>query len=316
MKKILLFLFILSQFSVFSQMDKLYYYIEKDSLLGVKNQDGKIIIPAAYTLVPSIYDGILKEEIKEKIIPFWVMKEGPKAFDRKGNFLFEPYMFDAGFDDFNEEYMRFTENKKVGFANQNGEKIILAQFDWVSTMNFGFAIFCKGCYFDRSKDPEHPNLVGGTWGYINKNGVEIIPTEKRNHPKDFETEKHQFVPYQFQYNAKEIQILDFFEKRKADIIKIYKMDCTTKDLYFEIVQKPTESDPFYKVKTFEVCDQYFHASDEKYDDYKIFKVSENGKDFYVTYIDLVDHKERSEYVEVKIPVDKWIKRSLYFKVDH
>lgn len=310
MKKIFLLLLILNQFSGFSQADKLYYFIEKDSLLGVKDQNGKIIIPAANTMGSSIYDGILKDEIKENLIFFWVVKDGPKVYDRKGNFLFEPFMFDAGFDDFNEGYMRFVENKKVGFANQNGMKIIPAQYDWVSTVNFGFAEYCNGCYFDRSKDNEHPPLVGGIWGYIDKNGIEIKPTEKRNNPKDIETEKHQFIPYQFQYNEKEKQILDFFEKRKTQIIQIYKLDCKDQDLFFEIVEKPSESDPFYKVKTFELCDQYFHGANETYDEYKIFKVSDDGKEFYVTYMDYVQHKKYSEYVERKIPVDKWIRKSL------
>jgi hypothetical protein len=35
-------------------------------------------------------------------------------------------------------------------------------------------------------------------GFVSKNGLEIIPTDKRNHPKDFETKDHQFIPYQFQ----------------------------------------------------------------------------------------------------------------------
>ncbi|WP_316633767.1 WG repeat-containing protein [uncultured Flavobacterium sp.] len=309
MKKIFLLLLILSCFCGFSQTEKLHYFIENDSLIGIKNQNGKIIIPAASTLVPSIYDGISKEEIKGNTISFWVIKDDPKVYDRKGNFLFEPYMFDAGFDDFNEGYMRFVENKKVGFANQNGVKIIPAQYDWVSTMNFGFAEYCNGCYFDRSKDPEHPPLVGGTWGYIDKNGVEIKPLDKRNHPKDFETEKHQFIPYQFVYNEKEKQILDFFEKRKEQIIKIFKIDCLKKDLYFEIIEKPSELDPFYKIKTFELYDQYFHGANENYDEYKIFKVSADGKNFFVIYKDLVEHKKYSEYVERKISVDKWIKKN-------
>ncbi|RKR11946.1 WG repeat protein [Flavobacterium sp. 90] len=309
MKKIFLLLLILNQFSVFSQTDKLYYFIEKDSLLGVKNQNGKIIIPAAYTLIPSIYDGILKEEIKGNLIPFWVIKDGLKMYDRKGNFLFEPYMFDAGFDDFSEGYMRFVENKKLGFANRNGVKVIPAQYDWVSHMNFGFTEYCNGCYFDYSKDEEHPSIVGGTWGYIDKNGVEIKPTEKRNHPKDFETEKHQFIPYQFVYNKKEKQILDFFEKRKTQIIKIYKINCLKKELYFEIIEKPSDLNPFYKIKTFEICDQYFQGANENYDECKIFKVSADGKNFFVTYMDLVDHEKYSEYVERKIPVDEWIKKN-------
>jgi hypothetical protein len=310
MKKIFLLLLIVNSFCSFSQTEKLYYYIEKDSLLGVKNENGKIIIPAKEILIPSIYDGILKEEIKENLLFLWPVKEGFKAYDRNGNFLFEPYMYDAGVDYFNEGFMRFNENKKVGFADRNGNKIIAAKYDWVSAMNFGFAEYCNGCYFDRSQDPEHPPLVGGTWGFVGKNGVEIIPTDKRNHPKDFETEKHQFIPYQFIYNEKEKQILAFFEKRKEQIIKIYKMNCAVKDLYFEIVEKPSKPEPFYTVKTFELCDQYFHGADETHDDYKIFKVSEDGKNFFVIYTDLVDHKEYSEYVERKIAVDKWIRKSL------
>ena len=308
MKKILVFLLIISRFNSFSQTERLSYYIEKDSLLGVKNESGKIIIPAAYTLVPSLYDGILKEEIKENLIYFFPLQEGPKVYDRNGNFLFEPFMLDSGFDYFSEGYMRFNENKKVGFANQNGVKVIPAQYDWVSPMNFGFAHYCNGCYFDSSQDPEHPILVGGTWGYVDKNGLKIELSNQRNHPKDFETESHQFIPYQFVYNEKEKQILAFFEKQKASIIKIFKMDCTVKDLYFEIVERPSKSEPFYIVKTFETCDQYFNGANETYDDYKIFKVSEDGKSFYVTYLDLVNHKEYSEYAERKIPLDKWIKQ--------
>jgi hypothetical protein len=307
MKKLFLFLLILNQFSVFSQTDKLYYFIEKDSSVGVKNQNGKIIIPAVHLLVSPVYDQ--RQEIKDPLLFFYSLKGGPKVYDRKGNFLFEPYMFDAGFDDFNEGYMRFVENEKLGLANRNGVKVIPAQYDWVSTMNFGFAEYCNGCYFDRSQDPEHPPLVGGTWGYIDKNGVEIIPTEKRNHPKDFETEKHQFIPYQFVYNEKEKQILDFFEKRKDKIIQIYKIDCVKKDLYFEIIEKPSDLDPFYKIKTFEICDEYFRGAHENYDEYKIFKVSADGKNFFVTYKDYVQHKKYSEYVERKIPVDKWIKKN-------
>jgi hypothetical protein len=310
MKKTILFLLILNHFSGFSQTEKLYYFIEKDTLVGVKNQSGKIIIPASYNLMPSLHDRILNEEIKDNLIFFWVIGDGFKTYNRKGDFLFEPHIFDAGVDDFSEGLMRFTENKKIGFADQNGNKIIPAKYDWVSAMNFGFAAYCQGCYFDRSKDDEHPPLVGGTWGYVDKKGNEITPTDKRNHQKDFETENHQFIPYQFQYNDNEKQILDYFEKRKEQISKIYGLDCQKKDLYFEIIEKPTEATPFYKVKTFELCDQYFHGANETYDEYKMFKVSEDGKEFFAIYIDLVDHKKYSEYVERKIPVDKWIKKNL------
>jgi hypothetical protein len=145
---------------------------------------------------------------------------------------------------------------------------------------------------------------------VSKNGLEIIPTDKRNHPKDFETKDHQFIPYQFQYNDKEKQILDFFEKRKDQITQINGLNCNEKTLYFEIFHKPTEYDNFYRIKTFELCDSYLNGADENYDDFKNFKVSADGKNYYVLYIDLVNYKDYSEYVERKIPVDNWIKQNL------
>jgi hypothetical protein len=46
----------------------------------------------------------------------------------------------------------------------------------------------------------------------------------------------------------------------------------------EIFHKPTEYDNFYRIKTFELCDSYLNGADENsYDDFKIFKVSADGK---------------------------------------
>lgn len=301
MKKTFLLLLILNHFSVFSQTERLYYFIEKDSLLGVKNQNGKIIIPPQSSM--NADSSINEQEIKDMVFFIDFMK----YYDRKGNLLFTPYPTGEGPDYFQEGFIRYSENKKVGLFNYRGEKIIPAKYDWLSPINFGFAQFCNGCYFDRSKDDEHPPLVGGAWGFVGKNGIEIQPTNKRNHPKDFETENHQFIPYQFEYSEKEKEILDFFEKRKEQITQINGFDCDNKIIYFEITQKPTAFEPFYKVSTFEFCDFYINRSDE---DFKNFKVSEDGKNFYVTYVDLVNRKKDSEYIERKIEVDKWITKNL------
>lgn len=293
----------------FSQTERLYYFVEKDSLLGVKNQNGKIIVPAKLSLSADPYEN--GREIKSKIF----MVDFMRYYDRNGKFLFGPYLTGEGPDSFEEGFIRYEENKKVGLFNDWGEKIIPAKYDWLSSINFGFAQFCNGCYFDYSKDEEHAPLVGGTWGFVGKNGIEIQPTNKRNHPKDFETENHQFIPYQFEYNDKEKEILTFFEKRKQEIIQINGYNCDGKTIYFEIIEKPTEFDPFYKIKTFELCDNYLRGS-HYYDDFKNFKVSKDGKKFYVTFIDLVNHKDYSEYVEYKILVDKWINRKLNIKIDN
>ncbi|MBF4467662.1 WG repeat-containing protein [Flavobacterium sp. LC2016-12] len=307
MKKIIIFLLILINFTSFSQTEKLYYFVEKDSLFGVKNQNGKIIIPPQSSVnADSSFNG---QEIKDMVF----CMRFAEYYDRKGNFLFDPYSTGEGPDYFQEGFIRYSENKKVGLYNYLGEKIIPAKYDWMSPIDFGFAHFCNGCYFDRSKDDEHPPLVGGTYGFVGKNGIEIQPTNKRNHPKDFETENHQFIPYQFEYSEKEKEILDFFEKRKEQITQINGFDCDNKIIYFEITEKPTEFEPFYKVTTFELCDFYINRSDEDFDDFKNFKVSADVKNFYVTYIDLVKRKKESEYVERKILVDKWITKSLKSK---
>lgn len=308
MKKICTFLLLLISHLTFSQTEKLFYYSEKDSLLGVKNQNGKIIVPADVTWGTSMYKDTI--EIKSSIFLLSFKNKGDLYFDRNGNYLFKTALAALGYSDFHEGYILYEDNGKSGLANRLGNKIISAKYDYISPMNFGFAQYCNGCYWDTSKDEEHPPLVGGVWGFVDRNGKEIKTTTKRNHPKDIETKEHQFIPYQFKYNKTEQEILAFFEKRKNQIIKINGFNCSDKKLFFEIVEKPSEFDSFYKIKTFELCNKYPNGADENYDDFKNFKVSADGNFFYVVYMDLVNYKEYSEYIERKIPVDKWIKENL------
>lgn len=308
MKKICVFLLLLIPHLAFSQTEKLFFFVEKDSLIGIRNQNDEIIINPKLTWnSPSYYNN---REIRSAIFNL-DFKDNPYCYyDRNGKIIFKTFITSEGPDSFREGFIRYSENKKSGLISSNGQKITSAKYDWVSPINFGFASFCNGCYFDTTQDEEHAPLVGGVWGFVDRNGKEIKTTTKRNHPKDIETKEHQFIPYQFKYNKKEQGILAFFEKRKNKIIKINGLNCSDKKLFFEIVEKPSEFDSFYKVKTFELCDFYINGADENYDDFKNFKVSADGKKFYVIYIDLVNYKEYSEYVERKIPVDRWIKKKL------
>ncbi|RVT74983.1 hypothetical protein EOD40_12480 [Flavobacterium sufflavum] len=295
----------------FSQTERLFYYVEKDSLLGVKNQNGKIIVPADITWDTIGYNDTT--EIKSSIFLLSFKNKGDLYFDRKGNYLFKTVLAALGYSDFHEGYILYQENKKSGLANRLGNKKIPAIYDHISSMNFGYAQYCNGCYWDTSKDEEHPPLVGGVWGFVDRNGKEIKTTSRRNHPKDIEIKENTFIPYQFKYNKKEKQILIFFEKRKNQIIKIYGFNSSDEKLFFEIVEKPSEFKPFYTIKTFELYDKYPSGADETYPDYKIFKVSEDGKKFYVLYTDLVNHEKYSEFVERKTPVDSWIQQQLKVK---
>ena len=308
MKKICIFLLFLISHLTFSQTEKLFFFVVKDSLIGVRNQNDEIIInPKPTWNSPSYYNN---REIRSAIFNL-DFKDNPYCYYyRNGKFIFKTFMTSEGPDDFREGFIRYSENKKSGLISDKGQKITAAKYDWLSSVNFGFASFCNGCYWDTSKDREHPPLVGGVWGFVDRNGKEIKTTTKRNHPKDIETKEHQFIPYQFKYNKKEQEILAFFEKRKNQIIKINGFNCSDRKLFFEIIEKPSEFNSFYKVKTFELCNKYPNGADENYDDYKNFKVSADGKNYYVLYMDLVNYKEYSEYVERKIPVDKWIKEYL------
>jgi hypothetical protein len=308
MKKKYTFLLLFISHLTFSQSEKLFFYVEKDSLVGVRNQNREIIIyPKPTWNSPSYYN---KREIKSALFNLDFKDKPYCYYDRNGKFIFKTFMTSEGPDSFQEGFIRYSENKKSGLISDKGQKITAAKYDWVSPINFGFASFCNGCYWDTSKDEEHPPLVGGVWGFVDRSGKEIIPSSERNHPKDFETKDHTFIPYQFVYDEKEKHILEFFENRKDKIAKINGFNCKENILYFEIVGRPSEFESFYKIKTFELCDFQINAADENYDDYKNFKVSADGKNYYVLYNDLVNYKEYSEYVERKIPVDKWIKENL------
>lgn len=312
----LLLFYVISIASSYSQNEKLYYYIENDSLLGVKNEIGKIIIPARRVFSPNIFEELLKDEIKENVIFFWEKNEGAKAYNRKGEFLFIPYFFDGAFDEFSEGFMRFEKDKKIGLANQYGEIIIPAKYDFLSPINFGYASFCNGCYFDRKQDSEHPPLVDGVWGYVDKFGNEIIPNPKKQNPKDLETKEHTYLPYLFKYSEKEKKILDFLDNRKDEIFKIIFENCIGCESYkidFEIIEKPNKINKYYKIKLYEIVDinnqiNFFGAIDSE--KYKNFEVSEDGKEFYVIYTEIVDYKDYSKYEQQKMKVDDWIKNNL------
>jgi hypothetical protein len=308
MNKYFLLILFLASCYISAQTEKLFFFIEKDSLLGVKDQNGNIIISAkpSWNSLTNLNNREIKSEIfnidfKDKLFAY---------YNRKGEFLFQTFMTSEGPDGFQEGFIRYRENNKSGLYSYKGKKITLAKYDWISSINFGFALFCNGCYFDTSKDEEHAPLVGGTWGFVGKNGIEIIPTDERNHPKDFETTDHHFIPYQFHYNHKKKQILNFFEKRKKQIAQINGLNCNEKTLYFEIFKKPTEYDNFYRIKLYELYNSYLNGADENYDDFKNFKVTADGKKYFVLYVDLVNYKDYSEYVERKIPLDTWIKQNI------
>lgn len=296
----------------FSQgKEVLKYFKSKDSLVGVKNQEGKIIVPAQFKIFSNIEDG---ELVKGETIYFDGDKNGEKRqknewgyiYDRKGNFMYRPFFHDNGADYFSESVRRFVKNEKIGFVDRNGVVIIQPEHDFVSPFNYGYAAFCDGCDWKQTED-EHKAIVGGTWGVMNFKGEIVKPVAKSENAIKVEGK---YFPYPFKYNEKENDILRFFEKHNKKLSELYyvnhftKLSENQKKLFFEIIEKPKENFPFYQINTYDYRKMEAGLSYE----FK-FLASQDGKSIYAM-----------DFENGKIPFENWVETQVIeaenFQKDH
>lgn len=141
-----------------------------EELTGYKTVDGEIIILAKYR---HVYTDTLRT------IAFVTKDGGIFSIDKKGNTLFEVFIFDNGPDYVREGLFRFVENGKMGFANRDGEKAIPAIFDFVGGFSDGteeckeegISTYVMGGYRQYSPSGEYWTWAGGyEHGYINHAG--------------------------------------------------------------------------------------------------------------------------------------------------
>jgi hypothetical protein len=281
---------------------QLYYFISKYSLVGVKDNHGKIIIPA---ISHNFSRHRNKELITDDLIymmPLRNAKSEPHSwgvvYGRSGKKLFAPFFFDNGPDYLAEGLMRYVDNKKVGFVNRLGQKIIEAKYDFVSIFDYGIASFCNGCEWAHLG--EHSYVRGGVWGYINKKDQEVKVTKHRKTLKDQVADSTGFLPYQFSYNSFEKKIIDSFYKlsliSKIHFVNYYSpLDNNERILHYEIVERPSDLLPYYHVKGFEFTNKSgYHGT---FTDLN-FYVSKDGKNYFA-----------EEYYE-KIPLQKWLDENI------
>ncbi|KFE96932.1 WG repeat-containing protein [Chryseobacterium luteum] len=297
MRKLLLTILLLPVLSFSQEKDVLKYFVSKDSLVGVKNQKGEIIVPAQFKIFSNLengelvkgetiyFDGFKKDEAKEKNAWGYV-------YDKKGNFLYRPFFYDNGADYFSEGARRFVKNGKVGFVDRNGKVVIEPNHDFASPFNYGYAAFCDGCDWEKTED-EHKAIVGGTWGVMNFKGEIAKPVSKSENAVEV---GGKYFPDPFNYNEKEKTILQFFNRQNKKLSEIYyvnhytKLSDNEKKLFFEIVERPKENFPFYQVNTYDYRKMEAGISDFK------FLVSEDGKNIFAL-----------EFENEKIPFEKWLK---------
>lgn len=297
MNKIFFTILLMPMLSFSQNKEVLKYFKSNDSLVGVKNSDGKIIVPAQFKIFSYTKDGDL---VKDETIYF----DGPKqneiaeknawgyVYDRKGNFLYRPFFYDNGADYFSEGVRRFVKNGKVGFADRNGIIVIKPEHDFASSFHYGYAAYCDGCDWEKTEE-EHKAIVGGRWGVINFKGQIVQPVAKSENTIEI---NGQYYPNPFSYNKKEKNILRFFEKQNKMLSEIYyvnhynKLSETEKKLFFEIVERPKENFPFYQVNAYD-----YRKTEAGLSNFK-FLVSEDGKKVFAL-----------EYDDEKIPFEKWLK---------
>ena len=66
----------------------------------------------------------------------------------------------------------------MGVANMKGQVIVKPKYDAIFPYYEGLAAVAVGCKTVRPQDdPEHEYVVGGKWGFIDKQGKEVIPLE-------------------------------------------------------------------------------------------------------------------------------------------
>lgn len=137
---------------------------EKDGRFGYVDDSGRVRIEARY---------ILAGDFSENDIAAVVDDSGWVMIDTNGTELLRPYIVDNGPDYFREGLARFVDAEKIGFFDRSGRIIIKARFAYARPFSDSLAAVCEGCTVQR--EGEYGIMTGGEWGYIDPQGVLVIP---------------------------------------------------------------------------------------------------------------------------------------------
>lgn len=299
------FFFICCYLSSIAQKQELFYFLSADSLVGVKNSSGDIIIPAEH-LAYFLAEEDFSQPITDNIII--LLSKTPRqnaephsfglAYNRIGEICYAPYLYDNGPDYYEEGLSRFVENGKIGFVDRTGKKVIPAQWDWASYFEYGIARVCNNCYFDYSKDAEHPSLdlSKAQVYYIDKQGKPISPLKNKQNNKDQFLDSLYF-PYEFKYSTTERRLLTKINAFGNRISRAYFVNYDNslapeeKLLHFELVERPSKNFPYAIIQAFRYNkDGSYHKADLQF-------YADATEDLYnVPYHDGTE----------KIPLDTWL----------
>ena len=110
----------------------------------------------------------------------WKSNVGCIAINNKGEELFRVYTANNGNDYPVDGLFRILDEsgQKMGVANMEGQVVVNPKYDAVFPYHEGLAAVAMGCKTVRpADDPEHEYTVGGKWGFIDKQGNEVVPLQ-------------------------------------------------------------------------------------------------------------------------------------------
>jgi hypothetical protein len=81
--------------------------------------------------------------------------------------------YDNGADAFSERLVRGPVDGKIAYFDRSFKQVIAPRYDWGWPFGNGRALVCIGCKAQRAG--EHVDVVGGSWGYIDRAGKEVVP---------------------------------------------------------------------------------------------------------------------------------------------
>ena len=170
--------------------DKLYFFYPKNdsTLIGVKNDKGKIIIPANYPHFGNVGNN---EIINTPTIEFYFSKRDTTnkknqdhsvaismgaVYNRDGKLLYLPLFYDNGPDYWSNGIRRYVENGKVGLVDSTGNKLTKAKWDmvWPFDEDNQAQVFIGNLKQDYRNGRDFPTITGSAITYfINTRGKRI-----------------------------------------------------------------------------------------------------------------------------------------------
>jgi len=290
-KSLLIFIALVLSLNSLSQ-EQLYYFTNADSnLVGVRALSGKTIMPLQIPMV-GYYD--FEAPITTAFIEFSYTlpdtttdRMNPNqsvgcVYDREGNFVYTPFLYDNGPDYWQEGIRRYVSNGKVGYVDINNTILTVAKTGFAEMFNYGYASFYEGAV-TKVYEPggEHwtvsPTDDKGREYLVNREGKKVYGSKNPTSPKDYYYGEL-YYPYPFRYTAAEHRILNglhqFTAISKVDKLLFSGGQPELDSIQFEIVGRPSKFTPYYTIQGYK---------EQQADDNWVIEATANGQYFYTRY---------------------------------